>query len=704
MKRSHPLALAAVLLAGCGSLFGTDDPDAGPSPNGVGSRCETTDQCRAGLRCASGACALSGATAEGEGCVLTGECAAGLYCSPLGRCAAAGSAVEGASCGDTAGCSPGLVCVRPEGELFGYCRAPRGASAGDGGVATDAGAGAGAGPSDLNGPCADALGCLAGLACDLGARRCVPPAQVGATTTPWPGETCDDGPTGQPVRAYFEVPAADGSPPHDFFRLPFPNDIRRDASTGRVNLAGFPHPGTALLGFDLVDRYLRAAERDLDGFGTNSIIYFRFSGRLDFATLRLNDTIHLVDLTTGTPTNTIRFGASTAGNRYLCANPVYVDTGHGAPMEPGHTYAAWLTTGVRAEGGGSVSRDDDFGLMLAATAPADPVKARAWAAYAPLRQHLATSNVDPSTLLTAAVFTTQRPWRAVEALRAAVQAAPPPTASGFVRCDAGVRSPCDDGLAGDAHVRGCVGAADPRFDELQGLIELPVFQSGARPYRDAGSGAIALDAQGRATATGTERVCVTVTVPRGAAMPASGWPVAVYFHGTGGSYRSVVTEGLAGALASVDLGGGAAPVNVATVGVEGVMHGTRRGDGVTDPSDRLFFNFANPQAARDNVLQGAADLFAVVRALGAVNLSELPRAGQSVRFDAARVAFIGHSQGSTVGLPALAYEPGSPPRCSRARAETCASRSPPSASPSTSPARCPRCCKTPTRRARGTRC
>ena len=654
--------MACLSLTGClDGLFGTVDAGGiAPAGAGVGASCERDNQCRPTLRCdpSAHACALRGDSVAGTRCILSGECAAALFCGAAGICATAGTSGDGGSCGDTASCQRGLVCARPVGEIFGLCRAPRGSplAMGDGGAGVLTAA-----PRDIDGACADLLDCQAGLECHPTTHTCFSPALSAAINRSdggvgfWPGERCAAEESG-PVRAYFELPAMDGTPPHDFFRLPYPNNVRRDAATGRLNLTGFPHPGTALLGFDLVDRYLRAIERSVDGFGTNHLVYFRFSGRLDFATLRLNDTLRLVDLTTGQPTNSVRFGANTAGNRYLCGNPVMIDTGHGAPMEPGHTYAAFFVGGVRDATGRAVERDADFPAMLAETTPADAVRARAHAAYAPFRRYLATERIDPATVLVATVFTTQEVRRVVPALRDAVRAAAAPTAAGFVRCDTGVRSPCDDGLAGAVHVRGCLGAADPAFDELQGTFEIPYFQAGARPYRTVGSGAIATDAAGRPMAQGTERVCVTVTVPRGAEAPAGGWPTVLYAHGTGGSFRSVVTEGLAGALAGVDVGGASA-VRFATVGFDGVMHGDRRGMGVSTPPDQAFFNFGNPDPARDNILQGSADVFAMVRALSTVTLPMLPRDGLTVRFDPRRIFFFGHSQGSTVGLPAAAYEP-----------------------------------------------
>src|SRR5207247_987004 len=151
-------------------------------------------------------------------------------------------------------------------------------------------------------------------------------------------------------------------------------------------------------------------------------------------------------------------------------------------------------------------------------------------------------------------------------------------------------SPCDDGLTGLAHVRGCF-AADPNFDELQGTIEVPVFQRGQPPYADDGAGGdIPLDAMGRPSVQRTDSVCVTLTLPKGATMPAAGWPVVLYAHDTGGSYRSGVSEGLAGDLANVT---GSSPGHVAMLGYEGVMHGARRHDDRTPP-EVLFFNLQNP--------------------------------------------------------------------------------------------------------------
>lgn len=657
-------------LAGCqasgASIGGAPQVDASST---------VVDACTAGAGCGDaalpppcdgGSCLPAESVGAGKPCTLTADCKAGLYCGADGVCDPAGTGGVGSTCTSTASCVRGAVCYRATPGLYGVCALPVGTSlpsAADGGAdAGGDGSAASGGPGaahGVDGSCKTTLDCLAGLACSATTHTCQLGVPGAGLPLPWSGESCTDstpadGGSGS-VRAYFELPSASGAPPHDFFRLPFPNDVRRDATSSKINLTGFPHPGTALLGFDIVELYVQASEAALDGFGTNQETYFRFSDaiNLDTLTIGAGGSVQMYDLTAGAATSSIGFSAGTSGNRYICGNNLVVSTG---PMTPGHTYAVTLSNAVHDTKGHAVERDAQFAAVLASSAPTDPVEASAYAAYAPLRSFLAAQKVDPSTIIDAAVFTTQHATAEVPAIRTAVRAQAAPAATGFVKCDTGVVSPCDDGLTGAAHVRGCVGPASPAFDELQGQITLPIMQKGQRPYRTVGDGAIQLDSSGAPVVQGTEPVCVSITVPHGVAAPAGGWPVVLYAHGTGGEFRSGIEEGLAAALTSVNLGA-ASPAQFAFVGYDGVMTGPRRGAGVTESPNTLFFNFANPVAARDNVLQGAADVFALVRGLETVSLKDLPAAGTTTAFDPTRLYFLGHSQGSTVGLPASAFEP-----------------------------------------------
>jgi hypothetical protein len=146
-------------------------------------------------------------------------------------------------------------------------------------------------------------------------------------------------------------------------------------------------------------------------------------------------------------------------------------------------------------------------------------------------------------------------------------------------------------------------------------------------------------------------------VPK-AAPPATGWPLVVYGHGTGGSYRSIVDLGLAEELAlgaaplglgiGVDGGASDVPVPLAMLGFDGVLHGPRAG-GSTQPTGELVYNFLNPAAARDNALQAAADLLAIPRSLPSF-------AAQGIVLDGTRLSLYGHSQGGNAASMVAARE------------------------------------------------
>jgi hypothetical protein len=642
MMRSCARALIGALLVlasgGCDLFDQGDRPDAGrPGSAGVGDACMDSVICRAGLVCAEGGtCQPSGLGVEGSVCSLTGDCGPMLYCDARRICSAAGAGAEGADCDGTWDCEHGLVC-RIEG-FGGRCRA--------------------SGEGDLGDACETVSDCLAGLSClesPMG-RRCenapvidgdggMPP-----TLPPlWPGVECttDDG----APRAYFRVPR--GTPEdHDFHRLPFPNDVRR--RDGRIDLSNHPTPGTALP-VDVLGRHIEAAEEDLDGFATNPVIYFRFSRPFDGGSI--GGRVRWVDITPGSPTYgqdrglgwITTFGPIT---RYICPDWVAFRSGHGAPLLPGTTYAMILQRGVTAaEGGGEFARDGDLDALLSDSPPSEAALMHAWDAYAPLRAFAVAGEIDASTILNAAVFTTQTTEHVVPALRDAIRARDVPAISDVTVCGEGVTSPCDDGT----EQRRC-GAPSAAFTEIHARITLPIFQEGTAPYEEPeDGGGIALGAGGTATVVREESVCMLMTIPIGAPPP-EGFPVVIAAHGTGGSFTGPVGDGLAETWATGDVAG--TPVRAATIAIDLPQHGSRRGDSTRTP-DRLVFNFANPRAARDVWLQGAADLMALVRfAEGYSADAASSPTGEAIDFDAARIVMWGHSQGATHTALMTPFEPG----------------------------------------------
>lgn len=474
--------------------------------------------------------------------------------------------------------------------------------------------------------------CFGGLACAGGVCAPLPPGPIVPIALPaWKGVECKDDPP--PVAAYFRVPR--GIEDGDFFRLPFPNDVRRDATTGHPTLNGFPTPGSDLLGFDVVDRYVKDVEANADGFSSYAAVVMRFSGEVSFDTLKAQNVVRLIDLTSGNDVG-LFWSATTGRGAYVCNNSIAVRPRQGEPYQQGRTYAAFVTTAAKANGGGDIARPSDLVALLGANKPTDNFLGPAWDKYAAFRAWAASKSVDTSTILNAAVFTVAKNDEPAKRLATVAEAASPVVAKSWVKCGGGP-SPCPD-ATGD---RAC-GAADPDFDEYHALVTLPIYQKGTAPYQNPPDGDIVY-ANGVPQKQRDEDVCMAMTVPKGA-VPGNGWTVVVYAHGTGGSFRSHINEGVAKALAQQ---------NIAAIGIDQVQHGPRRNGSTLSPND-LFFNFTNPGAARGNPLQGAADQLALVKLAGALDLTGAASpTGADLRFD--KIVFWGHSQGATEGAIAMPY-------------------------------------------------
>jgi fermentation-respiration switch protein FrsA (DUF1100 family) len=611
-----PVIALCLLVAGCGLFGGSkkqDNPD-----GGAGDVCTLNDQCTSGFVCAGGHCALPGSVGVGGSCSATRDCGTGLYCSEVGVCGPVGGGQVGDACSTGADCEKGLDCVLTG--FSGSCEA--------------------AGTGDLGASCQQSTDCIAGLVCGTDGL-CDP---VITAYPPFEGVSC--GADENPFRVYWQVPRPTARLA-DFYRLPFPNDARIN-DDGTLDLSDFPRPGKSLLGVDIVDLYATALSEDFDGFSTVAPVTFRFSSELDFASLGTNGAnIHYVDITdpqdSGFGADRGRnFSYDTGQHKFVCQNALVVGNSPNDPLEPGHTYAVYMTTAIQSSGGEAPAIDPDLAAVLGGTQPTDPILAKVWTRYGNFRTYLTTNSIAPTSIAGAAVLTAADAPARAEKLAAAVTGGALPQLTDLTLCDGQTTSPCDGD--GDRHC----GDSSGSFWEIQGRFTEPNFQAGTLPYETpADGGAIQWDGSGDPVAQGTSAVCFALTIPK-TTMPSGGWPLVIHAHGTGGSFEDGINSGIAGALATTS-------TPMATLTYDGIGHGERRGSSTRSP-DSLVFNVINPRAARDNHRQGAVD---VIQALRIAQVAPFAVTGitGSISFDAARTYFFGHSQGSNVGIPGVAVSP-----------------------------------------------
>lgn len=428
-------------------------------------------------------------------------------------------------------------------------------------------------------------------------------------------------PTGPVVR--FQDPEAGLT---DFVDHPFPSDalVRSD---GRVRLSHFPNP----TGSTTLQDYLQVFRTQIRGFATSAALYIGFSEAMDPASFpsdpgtALTDAapIYLVDIDPDSPERGRRYPLRL---RYRDEAKVYLPEHHlavlppfGATLRGGTTYALVLTDGLRGVDGRPLERAATFAEALDPECSGPSTLEQA---LAPLAAWLGdSSNTGADEVVGATVFTTRDAVADVRALADAAREAPLGSATEWVE------------LAPTIFSR--------RF---RAQIELPGFQNGRRPYSNINDGGGLVRTEDGFAFDHFETTRLGVNIPQRRTAPPEGWPVVIYSHGTGGDYQNVFDSAIGDSLAAK---------GIASIGYDGTLHGPRDPTGANP--ELTFFNLFNPVAARDNVLQGAADLVALTEALPDL-VVPAAIAGDAQRFDQNRMGLLGHSQGALVGAPHLAAD------------------------------------------------
>lgn len=439
-----------------------------------------------------------------------------------------------------------------------------------------------------------------------------------------------------PTESLYVVPAALSELAGDrFFDHPWPSDLRLEEGSPRFE--GWPNP----LGSPLLDEYAASMRSVLNGFSPAAAGFLRFAGSIDPASLPPTPlagtdpsaSVQLVDIDPGSPERGQRRLVSLkwreeAGVYWPPTTLAFMPT-LGFPLRPRTRYALVVTDAVRAPGGGEVTPSQDLREALGIEPAREPRTEAARAALAPAVGELEAAGVPRDRIVHLAVFTTTDPAAELFAYRDHLRSTvPAPTA----RIEAWkLEEQTED------------------FEEYQGVYgPSPNYQAGAIPFASYGDGGqFHVDGGAPAVFDWFDlRFSLTVPNAKRCPMPEAGYPIVLYAHGTGGSFRSYLKDGTGRDLALRC---------VATMGVDQIFHGKRPGapaPGSGASVELLFYNFQNPVAARTNGRQSALDEVQRARLFTETKMvvpASVSATGADIRFDASRVMFFGHSQGGLNG-------------------------------------------------------
>jgi hypothetical protein len=427
----------------------------------------------------------------------------------------------------------------------------------------------------------------------------------------------------------------------DFWSVPLPSELRRQ-SDGTFNLDRWP--GTRS---QLVTTWLTSIDARVDGWGVNAGVFFQVSGGVDVATLpkapgdalAAEASVFFVDVTKGSPDYGKRFplevsftadAAPFRGPNVLAVVPVA-----GFARRAKTTYAVVVTDRVRDAVGQPLGRTEAFHAALEGTKDAN---ATALESLRPLRAFLDETKFDRRRVAGATVFTTIDPMSALTRLSAWVETLPAPSLEQPFTFLAGY----------------------PRFDLYAGRYRVPHVQSGPKP----GRGSIVWSADGLTPVQqGTQSVRLSVSIPKGT-MPAGGWPLMLYLHGSGGEYREGMDRGPRAPTTTRDKQGdpppGTGPSDwlaargIAVMGFDFPLHGDR--ESPPDTTGRMLYDvFGDIDSSVDNMQVSAMEVQYLTRLLATG--PTLTTAAATARFDVTKLSAMGHSMGSTIGIPVATVDP-----------------------------------------------
>ena len=319
--------------------------------------------------------------------------------------------------------------------------------------------------------------------------------------------------------------AADFADPDAFYSYPYPSDLRLGPGGGPIG-ASFPNPKRNAL--------LKPVQRAIDehkGFPLVPVAYFTFSapmaGRDENVAIAadLSSPVLLIDVDPASTTRGKLFPTVATvlpTDAYVPENVLVISARPGFILEGQHTYAFVVRKTLNDADGKSLAAPPSLRSLLDGQNPGGERGTAALANFAPLASTLKdVLKIGAYEVAAATVFTTGDVVQDLADLGKRVLA----------KYDVTIDDLALDEVESDKNDRTCI---------LQGSVEFPAFQKGAPPYDTdglfvMGDGDLPVEQR-------RERAPVVISIPK-APMSAGGYPLALYFHGSGGVSRALIDRG-----------------------------------------------------------------------------------------------------------------------------------------------------------------
>ena len=309
-----------------------------------------------------------------------------------------------------------------------------------------------------------------------------------------------------------------------FFDLPMPSDLRL-TEAGGPDYTSFPNVNE----LPLIDGVKKVA-MDRKGFPVIPVAYFRFSAPVpaqDAEKVVPADKASpflLVDVDPASDERGRLFptvAATPEVDIYTPENLLAVAPRPGFVLKPNRKYAVVVRRSLGDAEGNELDVADDLATLAGDKTPDGPLGGKAAALYAPLWETLDQIGLDRGEVAAATVFTTGDVVKSTFDVSSAVK-------EQYTIEITGLALDPDDG------------ATHERFCELRGKVVYPQFQTGTPPFDT--EGLFELDESGVPKKQRDEEAPIAIAIPK-KPMPEGGYPLVVYFHGSGGLSTQFIDRG-----------------------------------------------------------------------------------------------------------------------------------------------------------------